>query len=53
MEHIKTVSRMIEVCRKYQLSLVLTFVVKVFDSIKTNAILSALVNSTKEWMDPT
>ncbi|KAK6749000.1 hypothetical protein RB195_001546 [Necator americanus] len=46
LDHIQTVSRVIEVCRKYRLLLVLTFVnyEKAFDSIETNAILPALVD---------
>ncbi|KAK6736469.1 hypothetical protein RB195_019263 [Necator americanus] len=46
LDHIQTVSRVIEVCREYRLPLVLTFVdyEKVFDSVETNAILSALVD---------
>ncbi|KAK6737622.1 hypothetical protein RB195_019996 [Necator americanus] len=46
LDHIQTVSRVIEVCRKYRLPLVLTFVdyEKTFDSVETNAILSALVD---------
>ena len=46
MDHIQTVSRVIEVCREYRLPLVLTFVdyEKAFDSVETNAILSALVD---------
>ncbi|KAK6743273.1 hypothetical protein RB195_010498 [Necator americanus] len=46
LDHIQTVSRVIEVCREYHLPLVLTFVdyEKVFDSVETNAILSALVD---------
>ncbi|KAK6729781.1 hypothetical protein RB195_006684 [Necator americanus] len=45
-DHIQTVPRVIKVCRKYRLPLVLTFVdyEKTFDSIETNAILSALVD---------
>ncbi|KAE9412568.1 hypothetical protein Angca_009450, partial [Angiostrongylus cantonensis] len=46
MDHIQTESRVIEVCREYHLPLVLTFVdyEKTFDSVETNAILSALVD---------
>ncbi|KAK6735829.1 hypothetical protein RB195_018837 [Necator americanus] len=46
MDHIQTVSRVIEVCREYRLLLVLTFVVyeKAFNSVETNAVLSALVD---------
>ncbi|KAK6762520.1 hypothetical protein RB195_023298 [Necator americanus] len=46
LDHIQTVSRVIEVCREYLLPLVLTFVgyEKAFDSIETNAILPALVD---------
>ena len=46
MDHIQTVSKVIEVCREYRMPLVLTFVdfKKPFDSIETNAILSALVD---------
>ncbi|KAK6730616.1 hypothetical protein RB195_007217 [Necator americanus] len=46
LDHIQTVSRVIEVCREYCLPLVLTFVdyEKAFDSVETNAILSALVD---------
>ncbi|KAK6763021.1 hypothetical protein RB195_023646 [Necator americanus] len=46
LDHIQTVSRVVEVCREYRQSLVLTFVdyEKVFDSVETNAILSALVD---------
>ncbi|KAK6741073.1 hypothetical protein RB195_009121 [Necator americanus] len=46
LDHIQTVSRVIEVCREYRLLLVLTFVdyEKAFDSVETNAILSALVD---------
>ncbi|KAK6753951.1 hypothetical protein RB195_013130 [Necator americanus] len=45
LDHIQTVSRVIEVCREYRLPLVLTFVdyEKAFDSVETNAVLSALV----------
>ncbi|KAK6750182.1 hypothetical protein RB195_002276 [Necator americanus] len=44
LDHIQTVSRVIEVCREYRLPLVLTFdYEKVFDSVETNAFLSALV----------
>ena len=51
MDHIQTVSRVIEVCREYRLPLVLTFVdyEKAFDSVGTNAILSALVD---QGVDP-
>ncbi|KAK6734702.1 hypothetical protein RB195_018101 [Necator americanus] len=46
LDHIQTVSRVIEVCREYRLPLVLTFVdyEKAFDNVETNAILSALVD---------
>ena len=46
MDHIQTVAKVIEVCREYHLPLVLTFVdyEKAFDSVETNAILSALVD---------
>ncbi|KAK6764204.1 hypothetical protein RB195_024499 [Necator americanus] len=46
LDHIETVSRVIEVCWEYRLPLVLTFVdyEKAFDSVETNAILSALVD---------
>ncbi|KAK6751184.1 hypothetical protein RB195_002886 [Necator americanus] len=46
LDHIQTVSRVIEVCREYRLPFVLTFVdyEKAFDSVETNAILSALVD---------
>ena len=46
MDHIQTVAMVIEVCREYHLPLVLTFVdyEKAFDSVETNAILSALVD---------
>ncbi|KAK6729601.1 hypothetical protein RB195_006570 [Necator americanus] len=46
LDHIQTVSRVIEVCREYRLPLVLTFVdyEKAFDSVETNAMLSALVD---------
>ncbi|KAK6745401.1 hypothetical protein RB195_011870 [Necator americanus] len=46
LDHIQIVSRVIEVCREYRLPLVLTFVdyEKAFDSVETNAILSALVD---------
>ncbi|KAK6763962.1 hypothetical protein RB195_024337 [Necator americanus] len=46
LDHIQTVSRVIEVYREYRLPLVLTFVdyEKAFDSVETNAILSALVD---------
>ncbi|KAK6733593.1 hypothetical protein RB195_017381 [Necator americanus] len=46
LDHIQTVSRVTEVCREYRLPLVLTFVdyEKAFDSVETNAILSALVD---------
>ncbi|KAK6749545.1 hypothetical protein RB195_001890 [Necator americanus] len=46
LDHIQTVSRVIEACREYRLPLVLTFVdyEKAFDSVETNTILSALVD---------
>ncbi|KAK6740204.1 hypothetical protein RB195_008586 [Necator americanus] len=46
LDHIQTVSRVIEVCREYRLPLVLTFVdyEKAFDSVETNAVLLALVD---------
>ncbi|KAK6744623.1 hypothetical protein RB195_011383 [Necator americanus] len=46
LDHIQTVPRIIEVCREYRLPLVLAFVEyeKAFDSVETNAILSALVD---------
>ncbi|KAK6749240.1 hypothetical protein RB195_001690 [Necator americanus] len=46
LDHIQTVSRIIEVCREYRLPLVPNFVDygKAFDSVETNAILSALVD---------
>ncbi|KAK6754360.1 hypothetical protein RB195_013390 [Necator americanus] len=46
LDHIQTVSRVMEVCREYRLPLVLTIVdyEKAFDSVETNAILSALVD---------
>ncbi|KAE9414729.1 hypothetical protein Angca_002785, partial [Angiostrongylus cantonensis] len=45
MDHIQTVSRVIEVCREYHLPPVLNFVdyEKALESVETNAILSALV----------
>ncbi|KAK6760576.1 hypothetical protein RB195_021875 [Necator americanus] len=45
LDHVYTVSKVIEVSRKHRLSLVLTFVdyEEAFDSVETNAILSALV----------
>ncbi|KAE9416249.1 hypothetical protein Angca_002740, partial [Angiostrongylus cantonensis] len=51
MDHIQTVSRVIEVCREYNLSLVLTFVdyENAFHSVEMNAILSALV---EQKVDP-
>ncbi|KAE9412714.1 hypothetical protein Angca_003797, partial [Angiostrongylus cantonensis] len=51
MDHIQNVSRVVEVCREYHLPLVLTFVdyEKAFDSVETNAILSALVD---QGVDP-
>ncbi|KAE9416575.1 hypothetical protein Angca_007480, partial [Angiostrongylus cantonensis] len=51
MDHIQTVSRVIAVCREYHLPLVLAFVdyEKAFDSVETNAILSALVD---QGVDP-
>ncbi|KAE9413787.1 hypothetical protein Angca_010073, partial [Angiostrongylus cantonensis] len=46
MDHIQTVFRVIEVCRKYHLPLVLTFVdyEEAFDSLEANANLSAFVD---------
>ncbi|KAK6765100.1 hypothetical protein RB195_025148 [Necator americanus] len=46
LDHIQTVSGIIEVCREYLLPLVLTVVdyEKVFDSVETNPMLSALVD---------
>ena len=46
MNHIQTVSRVIEVCREYRMPLVVTFIdyEKAFDSVETNAILRALVD---------
>ncbi|KAK6760837.1 hypothetical protein RB195_022051 [Necator americanus] len=46
LDHIQTVSKVIEVCREYRLPFVLTFFdyEKAFDSVETNAILSALVD---------
>ncbi|KAK6760971.1 hypothetical protein RB195_022153 [Necator americanus] len=46
LDHIQTVSKVIEVCREYRLLLVLTFVdyEKTFDGVETDAILSALVD---------
>ncbi|KAK6728517.1 hypothetical protein RB195_005886 [Necator americanus] len=46
LDHIQTVSRVIEVCREYRLRPVLTFIgyEKAFNSVKTNATLSALVD---------
>ena len=51
MENIQTVSMVMEICREYRLPLVLTFVdyEKAFDSVETNAILSALIN---QGVDP-
>ncbi|KAE9416903.1 hypothetical protein Angca_009074, partial [Angiostrongylus cantonensis] len=51
MNHIQTVSKVIEVCREYHLLLLLAFVdyEKAFDSVETNAILSALVD---QGVDP-
>ncbi|KAK6756754.1 hypothetical protein RB195_014904 [Necator americanus] len=45
LDHIQTVSKVIEFCREYRLLLFLTFVdyKKAFDSVQTDAILSALV----------
>lgn len=50
-DNIQAVARVIEVCREYQMPLVLTFVdyEKAFDSVETNAILSALVD---QGVDP-
>ena len=41
MDHIQTVSTVIEVCREYRISIVLTFIdyEKAFDSVESNAIL--------------
>ncbi|KAK6740808.1 hypothetical protein RB195_008952 [Necator americanus] len=46
LDHNQTVLRVVEVCREYRLPLLLTFVdhEKAFDSVETNAILSALVD---------
>ncbi|KAK6764882.1 hypothetical protein RB195_024994 [Necator americanus] len=46
LDHIQTVSMVIEVCQEYRPPLVLTFIEyeKAFDSVETNAILSALVD---------
>ncbi|KAK6752024.1 hypothetical protein RB195_003444 [Necator americanus] len=46
LDHIQTVSRVTEVCRKYRPLLLLTFVdyEKAFDSVETNVILSAQVD---------
>ncbi|KAE9413422.1 hypothetical protein Angca_007078, partial [Angiostrongylus cantonensis] len=51
MDHIQTASRVIEVCREHLLPLVLTFAdyKKAFDSVETNAILSALAD---QGVDP-
>ena len=51
-DHIQVVSRIVEVCREYQLPLALTFVdyEKAFDSVETNAVLTALVD---QGVDPT
>ena len=51
MDHIQTVSRVIEVCREYRPFLVLTFAdyEKAFDSVETNTILTALVD---QGVDP-
>ncbi|KAK6762477.1 hypothetical protein RB195_023267 [Necator americanus] len=51
LDYIQTVSRAMEVCREYRLPLVLTVVdyEKAFDSVETNAILSALVD---QGVDP-
>ncbi|KAK6758528.1 hypothetical protein RB195_016012 [Necator americanus] len=53
LDHIQTVSRVIEVCREYRLPLVLTFVdyEKAFDSVETNPIVSALVDQGSEEGD--
>ncbi|KAK6739409.1 hypothetical protein RB195_008098 [Necator americanus] len=48
LDHIQTVSRVIEVCREHCLPFVLTFVdyEKAFGSVETNAILSALADQS-------
>ncbi|KAK6735301.1 hypothetical protein RB195_018475 [Necator americanus] len=50
LDHIQTVSRVIEACREYRLPFVLTFVnyEKALGSVQTNAILSALVHQGVE-----
>ncbi|KAK6762741.1 hypothetical protein RB195_023448 [Necator americanus] len=50
LDHIQTVSRVIDFCLEYHLPLVLTFIdyEKAFDSVETNAILSALVDQGVE-----
>ncbi|KAK6739909.1 hypothetical protein RB195_008414 [Necator americanus] len=46
MNHIHTLSKVIEICGEYRLPILLTFAdyEKAFDSVETNAILSALVD---------
>uniref|UniRef100_A0A7I4Y8T5 Reverse transcriptase domain-containing protein n=1 Tax=Haemonchus contortus TaxID=6289 RepID=A0A7I4Y8T5_HAECO len=51
LDHIQAVAMVIEVCREFRMPLVLTFVdyEKAFDSVETNAVLSALVD---QGVDP-
>ncbi|KAK6760371.1 hypothetical protein RB195_021734 [Necator americanus] len=50
LDHIQTVSRVIEDCLEYRLPLVVAFVdyEKAFDSVETNAILSALADQSED-----